>query len=859
MLSSTLLLKPFAFGLALVAIGLVPFAANAQTPIRVNAGGPTYTDPQGLVWAADTGFTGGSTYIANNPITGTDAQALYQSERYGAFQYQFAVPNGAYQVRLRFAELYVTGPGQRVFNVGINGQTALGNFDVFAQAGGAFRAIDRLFPVTTSNGQIVIQFAAVTENPQVTAIEIVPQSGGITVAVSPPTANLSANQVQQFTAAVSGTASTGVTWSHTPLVGQLSSSGLYTAPSNPSPQTITIRATSVADTSKFGTATVTLSAGSFAPIRVNAGGPAYTDPQGLVWAADTQFSGGATYTTTNPIAATDSQPLFQSERYGVFQYLFPVPNGTYQLRLRFAEIYLTQPGQRVFNVSVNGQTILPNFDIFVAAGGAFRAIDRTFAVSVTNGQMLLQFSSNIENPTIGAIEIVAQGGGGGVSVAISPTAATLTPNTSRQFTATVAGASNTGVSWSYAPQLGVLTNTGLYTAPASVTSNQTVTVTATSLADPTKSASATVTLTPGGGSTTITWNTGTPAPIGRMEAQGIVARDPRDNREKLYVFGGFFNDLYQVTPRSDAYDPSTNTWTQIADTPELLTHSAVVADGNTIYLVGAYVGNHPGGATTRVYKYNITTNTWSDGPRLPAARGAGAAAIVGRNLHFIGGATRTAGLDNDTDQIEHWVLALDGGTAWVPRRPIPTRRNHIIAVTIGGKIYVPGGQNNTNEEFGNLSVVEVYDPPTDTWTAAANMPTPRGHLGAAVLDGRMIVVGGTGNSVPPVAEVASYNPATNAWTTLTPIPDGRATPIVGAINGRLIVASGADGIEPNALSDWQASRVVWNGILSGPLASLQALPELGWLSAATVEQSRNAMKPYGGYLARVFAPVSIRR
>ena len=71
--------------------------------------------------------------------------ALYQSERYGTFAYQFAVANGAYNVNLKFAELYFTTTGQRVFNVAINGQSALTNFDVVAAAGSGFKAVDRAF------------------------------------------------------------------------------------------------------------------------------------------------------------------------------------------------------------------------------------------------------------------------------------------------------------------------------------------------------------------------------------------------------------------------------------------------------------------------------------------------------------------------------------------------------------------------------------------------------------------------------------------------------------------------------------------------------------------------------------------
>lgn len=83
-----------------------------------------------------------------------------------------------------------------------------------------------------------------------------------------------------------------------------------------------------------------------------------------------------------------------------------------------------------------------------------------------------------------------------VAVSVSPTAASLTASQSRQFIASVTGTSNTAVTWSVSPAVGTITQSGLYTAPASITAPATVTVRAASAADPTKFATAVVTLNP---------------------------------------------------------------------------------------------------------------------------------------------------------------------------------------------------------------------------------------------------------------------------------------------------------------------------------------------------------------------------
>src|SRR5690606_9721442 len=81
------------------------------------------------------------------------------------------------------------------------------------------------------------------------------------------------------------------------------------------------------------------------------------------WSADTGFSGGGTFSTTQSIAGTPDQTLYKTERNGNFSYTFPLANGDYDVVLKFAEIYWINPGSRVFDVAFNGEIVLDNFDI----------------------------------------------------------------------------------------------------------------------------------------------------------------------------------------------------------------------------------------------------------------------------------------------------------------------------------------------------------------------------------------------------------------------------------------------------------------------------------------------------------------
>ena len=147
--------------------------------IRVNAGGPQYTDSANQVWAADTGFTGGSITTVSNQIFGTSDPALYQRDRWDPptaleMSYAFNVPNGSYTVKLHFVEHWSGGQavGRRIFDVSIENQLVLDNLDIFAEAGG-YTLLVKTLQVTVADGQLNINFAhGSADDPLIGAIEI---------------------------------------------------------------------------------------------------------------------------------------------------------------------------------------------------------------------------------------------------------------------------------------------------------------------------------------------------------------------------------------------------------------------------------------------------------------------------------------------------------------------------------------------------------------------------------------------------------------------------------------------------------------------------------------------------------------
>jgi len=85
--------------------------------------------------------------------------------------------------------------------------------------------------------------------------------------------------------------------------------------------------------------------------------------------------------------------------------------------------------------------------------------------------------------------------------------------------------------------------------------------------------------------------------------------------------------------------------------------------------------------------------------------------------------------------------------------------------------------------------VEAYDPANDRWTKRSAMPSRRGGLAAAVLDGAIHVIGGeTRGSVFANHEV--YDPATDRWTTAPPLPVARHGLAAAVVGGKLYVIGG---------------------------------------------------------------------
>lgn len=347
-------------------------AALASAPIyRINAGGELITAADGD-WLANTGngpadfVNSGRVFVnavdintsGNSVPTGTP-KTLFDSERWddGAppeMIWTLPVTPGNYEVRLYFAETWAPAfqTGVRVFDVVIEGNTVLDDYDIFADVG-ANTAVMKSFQLT-ADSSIEIDFTHESQNPTVKAIEVFAIDGDQPVITNPVIV------------------------------------------SNPLP-------TTTGDT----------------VFRVNTGGPELNDTL-FTWLSDNPRSAyvntgnAATYPSDVDTASDMSEApasLYRTERWDPISgpemsWNIPVTPGYYEVRLYFAETWAPafSIGKRIFDVSIENNLLLDNYDIF-ADVGSNSAVMKSFVVP-SDEMLNIDFEHVIQNPTIRGLEVL---------------------------------------------------------------------------------------------------------------------------------------------------------------------------------------------------------------------------------------------------------------------------------------------------------------------------------------------------------------------------------------------------------------------------------------------------------------------
>ncbi len=162
-------------------------------------------------------------------------------------------------------------------------------------------------------------------------------------------------------------------------------------------------------------------------IAINAGGAA-TSLDGIEYTRDRYYTGGSTGSTSDPISGVEDSAIYQSERYGSYSYEVPVTNASYSVTLHFAELFQTEAGARSFNVSVEGQQVLPSIDLYSLVGHdaahSFVADD----IKVSDGRLSITLEGLVDNATLSGFTVHSGNGGSVVEAKPNESLAHLVPS-----------------------------------------------------------------------------------------------------------------------------------------------------------------------------------------------------------------------------------------------------------------------------------------------------------------------------------------------------------------------------------------------------------------------------------------------
>ncbi|MFL1484676.1 malectin domain-containing carbohydrate-binding protein [Marinobacter sp. LN3S78] len=419
--------------LGVASLLIAPLAASETLSsdnalICINAGGDEFVDANDVTFEADVLYSGGRTSFHAHDIEQTTDDLLFQSERWGGFNYSIPLSPDNYFVTLYFAEIYYQatsssgGPGSRVFDIFLEDQLVDDNFDILANVPSK-TALSRTYATTVEDDDLKISFSRVADYPKLSGLCVHLSTGDSDGDGYSDTNDLFPLDPEEWADSDGdGVGDNADVFPNDPSEwadldndgvgdnsdtdrdgdGHLNDEDAF--PDDPD-EWLDSDDDGIGDNSD----PTPLLAVSAYEMCINAGGPAYTAVDGTEYQADGYYSSGRTSTHAHDIANTDDDLIYQSERWRAFGYSIPVPEpGTYTIELEFAEIYYQAtsssggPGTRVFDVFVEDELIADNFDILTQVPST-TALTLIHMTTVDDGMVDIGFGVIQDWPKLSAL------------------------------------------------------------------------------------------------------------------------------------------------------------------------------------------------------------------------------------------------------------------------------------------------------------------------------------------------------------------------------------------------------------------------------------------------------------------------
>lgn len=260
---------------------------------------------------------------------------------------------------------------------------------------------------------------------------------------------------------------------------------------------------------------------------------------------------------------------------------------------------------------------------------------------------------------------------------------------------------------------------------------------------------------------------------------------------QVVTAGGFSSSGTSGT--AALFDPVERSWTATGSLNEArLGHAAVRLPSGDVLAIG---GDGDAGSLASTERYDALTGQWSLGAPLTTPRDRFATAVLGDGRVLVSGGDN---LQGGSGIVLDSVEIYDPGTAqWQAAAPLAeARMSHAAATLASGKVLVFGGYSAASNAA--LASAELYDPATNHWSAAAPLPQPRlGATATRLPSGEVLVVGGAAEPFGAALDSAViYDPATNQWRTTPPLGYGRNSHSASLLpSGQVLVAGGGNALD----------------------------------------------------------------
>lgn len=443
-------------------------------------------------------------------------------------------------------------------------------------------------------------------------------------------------------------------------------------------------------------------------LRINSGGETVMLNDSIQFVADTLFIGSSKPFANNnidDILETSQDSLYITERttngrQQTFGYAIPVEDGEYEIKLHFAEIYwgatgggVGGEGQRVFDVTIEGEEVLTNYDM-ATESEPMTAIIKTFSAIISDGELNIDFGASVDQPKVAALEIYR----------IVPLDI-LDDCVWEERSSSVLIKENSQ---------SIVVNEKLYTlSNTAIDSSNTVVMEIYDLE-------------------TDNWSTGGSTPIQVKQAAAVTID------EEIWFIGGVESDsIATISDTVHIYNTETNTWSNGPSIPNPIHSSSAVYLNGKVHFFGGVLPDSTETSGHYVLSLNDSIVAWQEAAPLPSPRSHLGSIALNEQIYAIGGQQMQDSIMQTLNSFDLYDPISD---TWIQKSSLPSPHSNLVSSIVihENKVMIAGGRNGAS----NLDSVTEYDLETESWSVHCTLPFEIGNPTSTIFDDHLIVTNG---------------------------------------------------------------------------------------------------------------------